>query len=96
MDEHTTGPWEFDGVCQITEVARPHMRVCFLPSDHHRYAASEANGCLIAAAPDMKAALIAVQEWFANFNGDVTLAGFPKDDVDAAVIKATDKREETR
>lgn len=53
MTEHTPGPWIFDGLCQIVEAERPHMRVCFLPSDHHEYASSKPNGHLIAAAPDM-------------------------------------------
>lgn len=51
----TRGPWFFDGVCQIVEAARPHMRVCFLPSDHAEYASSEPNGYLIAASPDLLA-----------------------------------------
>ena len=50
---YTTGPWEFDGRCQIVEAARPHMRVAFLPSDHAEYASSEANARLIAAAPEL-------------------------------------------
>lgn len=53
MSGHTPGPWEFDGMCQIVEAERPHMRVCFLPSDHADYASSTANGRLIAAAPDL-------------------------------------------
>jgi len=57
---HTPGPWIFDEGCQIVEVARPHMRVCFLPSDHAKYASSEPNGYLIAAAPEMFQAL---REW---------------------------------
>lgn len=55
--DHTEGPWEFDGVCQIVDGKRPHMRVAFLPSDHAEYASSEANGRLIAAAPDLLAEL---------------------------------------
>jgi len=54
---HTPGPWEYDGGAQIVEVARPHMRICFLPSDHADYASSEHNGRLIAAAPDLLRAL---------------------------------------
>ena len=57
MSEHAPGPWFFDGVCQIVEAARPHMRICFLPSDHAEYASSKPNARLIAAAPDMLAAL---------------------------------------
>lgn len=57
MSEHTQGPWEFDGCVQIVEVARPHMRVCFLPSDHERYVTSKPNGYLIAAAPELLAEL---------------------------------------
>lgn len=55
--EHTPGPWDFDGVCQIFERERPHMRICFLPSDHARYYSSKPNGQLIAAAPDYAAAV---------------------------------------
>lgn len=56
-DAHTPGPWHFDGVCQIVEAERPHMRVAFLPSDHAEYASSLSNGRLIAAAPDLVKAL---------------------------------------
>ena len=58
----TPGPWHFDGLVQIVEVARPHMRVAFLPSDHAEYASSEANGYLIAAAPDLLKALDELQD----------------------------------
>lgn len=57
MTEHTAAPWHFDGLVQIVEAARPHMRVAFLPSDHAEYASSKPNGHLIAAAPDLLAAL---------------------------------------
>lgn len=53
MTKHTEGPWLFDGVAQIVEARRPHMRIAFLPSDHHAYESSKFNGRLIAAAPDM-------------------------------------------
>lgn len=53
----TPGPWYFDGVCQVVEAGRLHMRVAFLPSDHAEYASSKANGHLIAAAPEMYEAL---------------------------------------
>lgn len=82
VSEHTPGPWHFDGVCQIVEVERPHMRVCFLPSDHAEYASSKANGRLISAAPDMLAALKAV----------VAVADRRTDEFDAAraaIAKAT-------
>lgn len=57
MSDHTPAPWGFDGVCQIVEVERPHMRICFLPSDHAEYASSKPNGYLIAAAPDLLEAI---------------------------------------
>jgi hypothetical protein len=57
MGEHTPGPWEYDGGAQIVESARPHMRICFLPSDYHEYASSKPNARLIAAAPDLLEAL---------------------------------------
>lgn len=70
MSEHTPGPWFYDELVQICEVDRPYMRVAFLPSDHERYASSKANGRLIAAAPDLLAALQEIierneiQHWF--------------------------------
>lgn len=57
LTAHTPGPWEYDGFGEITEVARPYMRVCFLPSDHEKYASSKPNGYLIAAAPELLATL---------------------------------------
>lgn len=63
LAEATKGPWEFDGVCQIVEAARPHMRVCFLPSDHAEYATSEPNGELIALTPDLAAEVLRLWEF---------------------------------
>lgn len=56
MKEHTPGPWSWDGPTHnihVREEARPHMRVCFLTSD----GPTEANANLIAAAPNLLAAL---------------------------------------
>jgi hypothetical protein len=61
MNEHTPGPWYYDGCVQIVEVERPHMRVAFLPSDHAEHASSKPNGRLIAAAPELLEALSAAR-----------------------------------
>lgn len=51
--KHTPGPWEFDGPPHnIIVWSSPNNRVCFLTSD----GPTEANGRLIAAAPDLLAA----------------------------------------
>jgi len=57
--KHTPGPWVFPegSFSYITEGARPHMRIAFLPSDWREYASSEANAYLLRAAPDMYEAL---------------------------------------
>ncbi len=68
--KHTPGPWHYDGLVQIVEAARPHMRVAFLPSDHDEYASSKPNGRLIAAAPDLLAALAAVLKWYGGAADD--------------------------
>lgn len=43
---------------------------------------------LIVAAPDMLAALVRVQEWVETIN-PAHIPGFPKNDIDVAVMKAT-------
>lgn len=85
---HTPGPWSFDGCVQIVEVERPHMRVAFLPSDHSEYAASQANGRLIAGAPDLLEALRRIEHTLATHgkvDADTPLHEF----VSAAIARAT-------
>jgi len=56
---HTPGPWTIAGretALEVVEARRSRMRVCFLTSD----GPCEANAHLIAAAPDLLAALKAV------------------------------------
>ncbi|QRY69153.1 hypothetical protein JVX98_13420 [Ensifer sp. PDNC004] len=58
--KHTRGPWEFDGPPDnIIVWSGPEARVCFLTSD----GPTEANGRLIAAAPDLLAALKAAEPY---------------------------------
>ena len=77
---HTPGPWTFpeDSFSEIVEAARPHMRIAFLPSDWSKYASSEANARLIAAAPDMLAALKNIDHWLLVISSAVR-ADAPKD-----------------
>lgn len=91
---HTPGPWVFDGICQIVEGERPHMRICFLPSDHHEYASSKPNAHLIAAAPELLEALKIARECVAycrRAHKDAQSGtGFPVEIIlDAAIAKAT-------
>lgn len=90
MAEHTPGPWLYDGCVQIVEAERPHMRICFLPSDHDEYASSKANARLIAAAPDLLEALIAISDQLERI-GDTRphKDGQFIDDARAAIAKAT-------
>lgn len=56
MDGAVMGPWDWDGPpsnIHVFERDRPHMRVCFLTSD----GPTEARARLIAAAPDLLAAI---------------------------------------
>lgn len=92
MSDHTPGPWTYDGGAQIVEEARPHMRVLFLPSDHHEYASSKPNARLAAAAPDMLAALEAVEEWWLTVQmHKESGAPYAIFAVRAAIAKATGK-----
>lgn len=85
---HTRGPWHFDGLCQIVEAARPHMRVCFLPSDHAEYSSSVPNGYLIAAAPDLLEALKATLEEIERVEADVEYKLPCGDKARAAIARA--------
>lgn len=52
--KHTPGPWEYDGPPHnIIVWSSPENRICFMTSD----GPTEANARLIAAAPDLLAAL---------------------------------------
>lgn len=82
---HTPGPWHYDGLAQIVEWERPHMRIAFLPSDHLEYASSPANARLIAAAPDLLAALLAAKDFIGNGYQPPDLI----DQMQAAIDKAT-------
>ncbi len=69
MTAHSPGPWTFDGPranIHVRQANNPDMRVCFMTSD----GPTRENARLIAAAPDLLAALqeiIArneIQHWF--------------------------------
>lgn len=56
MTKHSPAPWTFSGPprnIHVIEANAPHNRVCFLTSD----GPTEANAKLIAAAPELLAAL---------------------------------------
>lgn len=81
--KHTPGPWEFIEPVQIVESARPHMRIAFLPSNHHEIPSARANGRLIAAAPEMLRALkAALPKLGSDENREV------REIVEAAIAKA--------
>lgn len=88
MGEHSPGPWIADGPphnIHILEAARPHMRVCFMTSD----GAAVANANLIAAAPELLAALKAIARQYENQNvNHVDFRVLAKTLADKAIAKA--------
>jgi hypothetical protein len=73
ISKHTPGPWSFDGPAHnihVREAARPEMRICFMTSD----GPARANARLIAAAPDMLAALRDMRHHFGNPKRDEWLS----------------------
>lgn len=70
------------------------MRICFLPSDHHKYASSVPNGHLIAAAPELLAALKQIVDQDNApliFWTDDAWGHKMRDDIVAAIAKAESK-----
>jgi len=90
MSKHTPGPWDVFGAqdsgsdkwraLTVSQASMPFMRVCFMPSDGTE--TIMANATLIAAAPDLLAAL----------QGVLRVADRATDEFDAAraaIAKAT-------
>ena len=72
--KHTPGPWRTGGLPQHAPIvyAPDDYAICDTKTFHGRRSPeeAEANARLIAAAPDMLAALQAFREWHANNFGD--------------------------
>lgn len=94
---HTPGPWHVwhtTNVTTLLESGRPERIVanCGVFSDGREadsgYEENEANARLIAAAPELLAALHAVLNWFTPPNDS---AAFPTQQVAEAINKATGK-----
>lgn len=71
MSTPTPGPWSFDGPdsnIHVRKAADPNMRVCFMTSD----GPTRANAMLIAAAPDLLAALKMLHEIDDDYGIDLT------------------------
>jgi hypothetical protein len=79
----------FDGASQVVEAARPHMRICFLPSDHHEYASSKPNARLIAAAPDLLTALRELTAMADKFETETAVAERPGSNL--GILQAIDE-----
>lgn len=79
--QHTPGPWEHDGPPHnIIVWSSPENRICFLTSD----GPTEANARLIAAAPDLLAALKEAADFVQPFNRAEDLL----DKIEAVIAKA--------
>ena len=101
--QHTPGPWEkcdrgdysdFDGHSNV--ILGDDTRICVVQNSGDDWA--DANARLIAAAPDMLAALLSAQESIASFMG---VHGYPNDsgageilrEVSAVIAKAKGETE---
>lgn len=88
--QHTPGPWVYSPAvaCVFVEQDRIHCpQICTLPAFTPE---NTVNGCLIAAAPDMLAALVRVLDFEQRFtackaDGGIALVS----DIRAAIAKAT-------
>jgi len=79
---HTPGPWDY----------APHARAVFSPTKAIARHVDEANARLIAAAPDMLAALRKYDEWITRefvASRRTKILEYIRDDVRAAIAKAT-------
>jgi hypothetical protein len=90
--QHTAGPWEVtDVIANETPMRRIrslHCRSMVLAHINENYD-GEANARLIAAAPDLLAALCAVLDWFDDWNVEIGPAELTLlDQVRAAIAKA--------
>ena len=91
---HTPGPWQYlDGM--VFEAREPDgWKICNLADfrPHQSIEAMAANGCLIAVAPDMLAALQAILDEMAGGNPTLSplqLADFIRNTARAAIARAT-------
>ncbi len=94
MSEHTPGPWSAnglknDGGFEISSEGRPFV-ICTRNPVNHRAGESNANAVLIAAAPDLLAALRQMDDFCQDFSEavfcrDGKIAGI----IRAAIAKAT-------
>lgn len=99
--QHTPGPWGiescYDGGRTICEMRSAERLVCVNATedaDPRGYYATDANARLIAAAPDLLAALLLLKSWVDNWSPDFT--NDPEWPGDAEKIRAAIAKAEGR
>lgn len=87
---HTPGPWHvpdaptlYDGDCLLTHQVWGDKRICFIEGQNVGIATAAANASLIAAAPDLLAALKEASDELVLVKGSAL-----RERIDAAIAKA--------
>lgn len=93
MTEHTPGPWKIDGtyiVNPLGDTPKGHYSIAECSFHNGARAECDANARLIASAPDLLAACLAVSEEAtdANRNGDIIVPSHVWDLIAQALNKA--------
>ena len=87
MEPHTPGPWLVFGRGLISVITKADKSIVAEVVTHNDRPETKANARLIAAAPDMLAALQFLQREYMSPSSDVLLTDEAKDRIDAAIAK---------